>query len=32
VAGAALFLLGPESEWISAQTLVVDAGASKAMR
>lgn len=32
VAGAALFLLGPESEWISAQTLVVDAGATRAMR
>lgn len=32
VASAAMFLLGPESEWISAQTLVVDAGATKAMR
>lgn len=32
VADAVLFLLGPESEWISAQTLVVDAGATKAMR
>jgi NAD(P)-dependent dehydrogenase (short-subunit alcohol dehydrogenase family) len=32
VAAAVMFLLGPDSEWISAQTLVVDAGASKAMR
>lgn len=32
VADAVLFLVGPESEWISAQTLVVDAGATMAMR
>lgn len=32
VADAALFLIGHESRWISAQTLFVDAGASKTMR